>query len=107
MMEFLAGLGLGLCAGIVGTFTAMIYMKGQGYEITRTEKLTGREAEELDKALEDVRTQDKALGERVDAVCGLLEEQNQRISELAVGQRQDHDRLEKVVDVVTLDKEGE
>lgn len=107
MMEFLAGFGIGLCIGIVGTVAAIIWMRDRGYQIVRTDKLTGREAEELGKALETLQAEDKTLKERLDAVNDILDEQAMRIREHDNLVHEDHERLGKVVDIVTLDKEGE
>ena len=35
MMEFLAGLGIGLWVGAITTVIVVMWLKGQGYEMTR------------------------------------------------------------------------
>ena len=73
MMEFIAGLGIGLWAGSILTVAAWLWIQGHGYDITRTDKLTDREADIIRHDIERVESR----------ITNLTETDGQRIRALS------------------------
>lgn len=109
MMEFIAGLGIGLWAGTFVSAAGMFMLRARGYTFAKSAQMTEREIDRVNGRMDAMAEEIEVAESKADTKAG---ETDRRLAELEDGlrtsnirQSKESDRIDRIVELMEFSKE--